>query len=867
MDWIGLNELRERFLSFFETKGHLRLESFSLVPKDDRSLLLINSGMAPMKKYFTGEVTPPKDRVTTCQKCIRTPDLESVGITARHGTFFEMLGNFSFGDYFKKEAIMWAWEFCTNVIKLPVDRIWVSVYEKDDETFEFWNKKIGIPIKKIVKLGKKANFWEHGRGPCGPCSELYFDKGEKYSCGSKNCKPGCDCDRYIEFWNLVFTEFENNGENSYTKLKKTNIDTGMGLERLACILQDVDNIFLVDTVNEILKSVCSLSNKRYGVNRTDDISIRIITDHLRSIVFMIADGIIPSNEGRGYVLRKLIRRAMVHGKILGINDLFLHKISKVVVNQNENAYPYLRTKSEYIEKVINSEEKTFNVTIERGLFTLDNMLKNLKNDILSGEDAFKLTDTFGFPLDLAKEILGRKNIKVDLDKYNELLQNQKNMARSARKQDETNAWKISSLENTKKLKETNFLGYDEILESVSTILEVLAIDNEKEKCILILDKTPFYAESGGQVGDTGHIECQFGTFDIINTKKTNDGVFLHTVNASPINFCVGSKVKLSVNSERREAIARNHTGAHLLQSALRLVLGEHVKQAGQLVDDRKIRFDFEHFKPIAAKELEQVENVINEKIMEHLDVKVDEMNLEKAIECGATALFTEKYKNIVRVVSIGDFSKELCGGTHVKNTAYLGIFKIISEGSVSSGVRRIEAVTGINAFNYFKNLGKDIKESIKQLGGKEGSKLTDVCKKTFLELGKKNDEIKHLNSEVVDFKLGEILKNGKSLKGVFTSLNTFDNLSSNVFKTMCNKLRSKHENFLIILVNKLKDKNSIAVLVSKTLNEKNIFADDILSKILNITGGKGGGGKDYAMGNIEEMSLVDKATSNILKSL
>ena len=867
MNWIGLNELREKFLSFFETKGHLRLESFPLVPKDDRSLLLINSGMAPMKKYFTGEVNPPKSRVTTCQKCIRTPDLESVGITARHGTFFEMLGNFSFGDYFKKEAIMWAWEFCTKVIKLPVDRIWVSVYEEDDETFKFWNKEIGIPIKKIVKLGKKDNFWEHGRGPCGPCSELYFDKGEKYSCGSKNCKPGCDCDRYIEFWNLVFTEFENNGDNSYTKLKKTNIDTGMGLERLACILQDVDNIFLVDTVNEILKSVCSLSNKRYGVNRTDDISIRIITDHLRSIVFMIADGIIPSNEGRGYVLRKLIRRAMVHGKILGINDLFLYKISKVVVNQNENAYPYLRTKSEYIEKVINSEEKTFNVTIERGLSTLDNMLKNVKNDILSGEDAFKLTDTFGCPLDLAKEILGRKNIKIDLEKYNELLQNQKNMARSARKQDETNAWKISSLENTKKLKETNFLGYGEIPELVSTILEVLASNDEKEKCVLILDKTPFYAESGGQVGDAGCVECQFGTFDITNTKKTNDGVFLHIVNASPNNFCVGSKVKLSVNSERREAIARNHTGAHLLQSALKLVLGEHVKQAGQLVDDRKVRFDFEHFKPIAAKELEQVENVINEKIMEHLDVKVDEMNLEKAIECGATALFTEKYKNIVRVVSIGDFSKELCGGTHVKNTAYLGIFKIISEGSVSSGVRRIEAVTGINAFNYFKNLEKDIKESIKQLGGKEGSKLTDVCKKTFLELGKKNDEIKHLNSEVVDFKLGEILKNGKSLKGVFTSLNTFDNLSSNVFKTMCNKLRSKHENFLIILVNKLKDKNSIAVLVSKTLNEKNIFANDILSKILNITGGKGGGNKDYAMGNIEELSLVDKATSNILKSL
>ena len=867
MNWIGLNELRERFLSFFETKGHLRLESFSLVPKDDRSLLLINSGMAPMKKYFTGEVTPPKDRVTTCQKCIRTPDLESVGITARHGTFFEMLGNFSFGDYFKKEAIMWAWEFCTKVIKLPVDRIWVSVYEEDDETFEFWNKEIGIPIEKIVKLGKKDNFWEHGRGPCGPCSELYFDKGEKYSCGSKNCKPGCDCDRYIEFWNLVFTEFENNGDNSYKKLKKTNIDTGMGLERLACILQNVDNIFLVDTVNEILKSVCSLSNKTYGVNRTDDISIRIVTDHLRSIVFMIADGIIPSNEGRGYVLRKLIRRAMVHGKILGINDLFLHKISKVVVDQNENAYPYLRTKSEYIEKVINSEEKTFNVTIERGLSTLDNMLKNVKNDILSGEDAFKLTDTFGFPLDLAKEILGRKNIKIDLEKYNELLQNQKNMARSARKQDETNAWKISSLENTKKLKETNFLGYREKLESVSTILEVLASNDEKEKCILILDKTPFYAESGGQVGDAGCVECQFGTFDITNTKKTNDGVFLHIVNASPNNFCVGSKVKLSVNSERREAIARNHTGAHLLQSALKLVLGEHVKQAGQLVDDRKVRFDFEHFKSISTKELEQVENVINEKIMEHLDIKIDEMNLEKAIECGATALFTEKYKNIVRVVSIGDFSKELCGGTHVKNTAYLGIFKIISEGSVSSGVRRIEAVTGINAFNYFKNLEKDIKESIKQLGGKEGSKLTDVCKKTFLELGKKNDEIKHLNSEVVDFKLGEILKNGKSLKCVFTSLNTFDNLSSNVFKTMCNKLRSKHENFLIILVNRLKDKNSIAVLVSKTLNEKNIFANDILSKILNITGGKGGGNKDYAMGNIEELSLVDKATSNILNSL
>ena len=550
---MGLNELREKFLSFFLFIFNLRLDSFSLFVIIVLSLILINSAIVVIKKYFTGEVTPPKNRVTTCQKCIRTPDLESVGITARHGTFFEMLGNFSFGDYFKKEAITWAWEFCTKIIKLPVDRIWVSVYEQDDETLKFWNEEIGVALNRIVKLGKKDNFWEHGKGPCGPCSELYFDKGEKYSCGREDCRPGCDCDRYMEFWNLVFTEFENNGENNYTKLKKTNIDTGMGLERISCILQSVDNIFLVDTVNEILNSVCNLAGKTYGKNRSDDVSIRIITDHIRSIVFMVADGIVPCNEGRGYVLSKLIRRAMVHGKMLGIKGPFLHKISKVVIKQNDTAYPYLCVKEDYIKDIIRAEEESFNATITNGISVLDEMTKNIKNGILSGEDAFKLTDTFGFPLDLAKEILVKKNIKIDLAKYDELLQNQKNMARIARKKDKTNAWEISSSESIKGLKETEFLGYS-TLESVSNILKVIPNNEENTQSILILDKTPFYAESGGQVGDTGSIECALGTFDVINTKKTKDDVFLHIVKSLPEQFRVGDKVKLYVNKKEENPL-------------------------------------------------------------------------------------------------------------------------------------------------------------------------------------------------------------------------------------------------------------------------------------------------------------------------
>lgn len=866
MKWMGLNELRETFLSFFEGKDHLRLESFSLVPQNDKSLLLINSGMAPMKKYFTGEITPPKNRVTTCQKCVRTPDLESVGITARHGTFFEMLGNFSFGDYFKKEAIKWAWEFCIEVIELPVGKIWVSVYEEDDEALKFWNEEIGIPLERIVKLGKEDNFWEHGKGPCGPCSELYFDKGEKFSCGSKNCKPGCDCDRYIEFWNLVFTEFQNNGENKYTKLESKNIDTGMGLERLACIMQNVDNIFLIDAVNEILQSVCALADKTYGKSKTDDVSIRIITDHIRSIVFMVADGIIPSNEGRGYVLRKLLRRAVVHARLLGITDLLLHKISTVVINQNKEAYPYLNEKSEYIEKIIKTEETAFGVTVNNGMSILKDMMKNAKNNTLSGEDAFKLTDTFGFPVDLAKEILAKYKIKIDLEKYEELLQNQKNMAKIATKRNETGAWENIKASDFETLKNTEFVGYSE-LESMAEVLRAIPFDEKcKDTTVLAVDKTPFYAESGGQVGDIGTIECSVGIFDVINTKKTKNGVFLHTVKAPFETFNTGDKVKLCIDKKSRESIKRNHTGAHLLQSALKLVLGEHVHQAGQLVDANRIRFDFEHFKAISPLELENIENIINEKIFEHLPVNISEMSLADATKSGATALFTEKYGEFVRVVDVSGFSKELCGGTHVENTSNLGIFKILSEGSVSSGVRRIEAVTGVNTLNYFKSLEKNIDECVNLLGGKPGSNLSDVCNRVCSELRKKEGEIKLLSSEITNIKLNEISKAGKNVNNVFTSFNVFSDLSPDIFKNFCDKVKLQHKDFLIILVNKLKDKNNIAVLVSDSLNTKNIFANDILNKILDKSGGKGGGRKNFAMGNVQNLEVFTEVAQKIINS-
>ncbi|MBO4343962.1 MAG: alanine--tRNA ligase, partial [Clostridia bacterium] len=698
MKWTGLNELREKYLSFFESKGHLRLKSFSLVPNNDKSLLLINSGMAPMKKYFTGEVTPPRNRVTTCQKCIRTPDLDRVGITARHGTYFEMLGNFSFGDYFKKEAITWAWEFLTETLEMPKDLLWPSVYEKDDEAYDLWKNMIGIPEERIVRLGKEDNFWEHGSGPCGPCSEIYFDRGEKYGCGSPDCKPGCDCDRYMEIWNNVFSQFNNDGKGNYTELAHKNIDTGMGLERLACVMQGVDNMFEVDTIRRILDKVCEVANKTYGANEKDDISIRVITDHIRSSVFMISDGILPSNEGRGYVLRRIIRRAARHSKLLGINHAFLSDLSEVVIQENKAGYPELSEKKDYIQKIISVEEEKFDSTIDTGLNILSGYMEEANNNgskTISGEDVFKLYDTFGFPIDLTREIAHEKGIQIDEDKFLELMKEQKERARNARAN--LSGWSNASKTFLSSLPKTEFAGYTEN----SCKCKVLAIiDEDKEldeisegEFSLILDKTPFYAESGGQVGDSGTVTTDKATVTVIDTKKT-DGVFIHICRMESGTLCVGDMAEAQIDVKRRKAIARNHSSAHLLQAALREVLGTHVEQAGSYVDENYVRFDFTHFSAMTKEELASVEEKVNEQILNALDVNTIETDVDSAKKMGAMALFGEKYGDTVRVVKMGDYSIELCGGTHVDNTAKLGLFKIISESSVAAGVRRIFGITG-----------------------------------------------------------------------------------------------------------------------------------------------------------------------------
>ena len=698
MEWTSLNDLREKYLSFFESKGHLRLGSYSLVPNNDKSLLLINSGMAPMKKFFTGEVTPPRNRVTTCQKCIRTPDLERVGHTARHGTYFEMLGNFSFGDYFKEQAIEWAWEFLTETLEIPSELLWPSVYEEDDEAYALWRDKIGVPVEHIVKLGKADNFWEHGTGPCGPCSEIYFDRGEKYGCGSPDCKPGCDCDRYMEIWNNVFSQFNNMGDGTYTELEHKNIDTGMGLERLACVMQGVDNMFEVDTVRNILNKVCEISGKEYGKDAKIDISIRAITDHARASTFMISDGILPSNEGRGYVLRRLIRRACRHGKLIGINRDFLVELVEAVINENKSGYPELVEKQEFIKKVITNEEAAFAKTIDQGLTILEGFMSN--GGQLSGDDAFKLYDTYGFPLDLTKDILAEQGMTLDEDRFNELMVEQRERARASRKSADAESWKSDGIV-LEGVEATEFVGYTEFAVQAN----VIAVVNEGEqagsiengaKGIIILDKTSFYAESGGQVGDTGVIESENGRFIVEDTKKSHDGIFYHIGYVESGSFNVNDSVKAEINAIRRKSISRNHSSLHLLQAALRTVLGTHVEQAGSYVDEQRGRLDFTHFSALTSEELAKVEELVNEQILESIPVDVKLMSIEEAKQTGAMALFGEKYGDIVRVVAMGDFSKEFCGGAHVANTGNVGLFKIVSESSVAAGVRRIECVTGFN---------------------------------------------------------------------------------------------------------------------------------------------------------------------------
>ena len=868
MKWTGLNELREKYLAFFETKGHLRLKSFPLIPQNDNSLLLINSGMAPMKKYFTGELTPPRKRVTTCQKCIRTPDIERVGKTARHGTYFEMLGNFSFGDYFKHEATAWAWEFCTKVIELPVDRIWISIYQDDDEAFDIWTKEVGVSPDRIVRLGKEDNFWEHGSGPCGPCSELYFDRGEEYGCGSPTCGVGCDCDRYVEFWNLVFTQFDNDGHDNYTPLDHPNIDTGMGLERLACIMQGVNNLFEVDTVRNIMKHVSRIAGVHYGDSEKTDVSLRVITDHIRSTVFMIGDGVMPSNEGRGYVLRRLLRRAARHGRLLGVHRPFLYEVCDTVIGENENAYPELAEKSDFIKKLIRSEEESFEKTIDQGLGLLSTLVESVKEKTLSGAEAFKLYDTYGFPLDLTKDILEEKGIGVDEEGFNALMKAQRERARNARKNPGAEAWEGEE-DPFAGLTATQFVGYTDF-ESDSEVISLVSGGercstlSEGAKLTLALDKTPFYAESGGQVGDCGVIKSDKAEIKIIDTVKNHDGVFIHKGEIVSGEISVGDKVCAAIDKDTRLAVMRNHTAAHLLQNALRTVLGTHVEQAGQLVTAKSVRFDFTHFSALTDEELHEVETLVNRHILAADDVTMTEMPIDEAKKLGAMALFGEKYGDVVRVVRAGD-SVELCGGTHVDSTAKLGLFHIISEGSVASGIRRIEAVTGEGVLNFIEIQKKVINGAVRALKLGSAGELIGKIEQTISELKAKETELKNINAKLAADKLDAIMRNAKEIGGVNVISAVLDNVNSDGLKSMIDGIKSKMPNTAAVIasVNRQKGTVTFAACVGKEALSKGLHAGNLVREIAKLTGGNGGGRPDSAMAGGKDVEKVDTALSKV----
>ena len=863
MQWTGLNELREKFLSFFESKGHTRLPSFSLIPRDDNSLLLINSGMAPMKKYFTGEVTPPSKRVTTCQKCIRTPDIERVGITARHGTFFEMLGNFSFGDYFKHEATAWAWEFCTKVLELPVDKLWVTIYQDDDEAFDIWTKEVGVAPERIVRMGKEDNFWEHGSGPCGPCSEIYFDRGEKYGCGKPDCGVGCECDRYVEFWNVVFSQFDSDGKGNYPPMEHPNIDTGMGLERLACIMQGVDNLFLVDTVQNIMKHICRIAGIQYGEDEKKDISLRVITDHIRSTTFMIGDGVMPSNEGRGYVLRRLLRRAARHGRLLGINHTFLADVANTVIDENKNAYPELDEKRAMITKLIHVEEESFAKTIDQGIQMLNSLIDKDFNACLSGEDAFRLNDTYGFPLDLTKEIVAERGMTVDEERFHQLMQEQRERARNARKNAGADAW-AGENDVLADVPPTEFLGYEKS-QTEATVLAILK-DGERvdhatagDEIALVLDRTTFYAESGGQVGDVGPISSADALIAIDNTTKNHAKNFIHhgIINAGTIS--VGDRVQTEGDPENHRAIMRNHTAAHLLQAALRTVLGDHVEQAGQLVDEKYVRFDFTHFAALTQEELHRVETIVNGVILSGTPVECREMPIEEAKKLGAMALFGEKYGSIVRVVSVGDFSKEFCGGTHVDNTGKIGLFKILSESSVAAGVRRIEAVTGLNALQYLNDTLAQLGAVASALKVTSVSGLAQRAEQMTAELKEKDREIESLNAKMADMRINGLFEGAKDINGVRVITALFSATPSNALRTMCDKIRDNAPNVVAVLAATQDGKANIAVAVGKEAQQKGLNAGKIVREVAKVAGGNGGGKAEFAMAGAKDLTKLDEA--------
>ena len=867
----GLNELRELFLKFFETKGHLRLPSFSLVPQNDKSILLINAGMTPMKPWFKGEEEPPRRRVCTCQKCIRTGDIENVGKTARHGTYFEMLGNFSFGDYFKHEAIAWSWEFLTSPqwVGLEPDRLYPSVFENDDEAWNIWHDEIGIPAEKIFRFGKEDNFWEHGSGPCGPCSEIYYDRGPEYGCGKPDCTVGCDCDRYIEIWNNVFSQFDNDGHNNYTELKQKNIDTGMGLERLACVCQNVDSLFDVDTVMNITNKVSELTGAHYGESYKRDVSLRVITDHIRSATFMICDGILPSNEGRGYVLRRLLRRAARHGKLLGVNRPFLYEVVDTVVHENEGHYPELRERQAYITKVIRTEEENFAKTIDGGMkiFTeLLNAHKEKGETVFSGADAFKLYDTYGFPIDLTVEMVEDEGMTLDRKAFDHEMQEQKTRAREARKALGDLGW--AGVEFGKDIPSTEFVGYDH--DSVDDAKVVaLVVEGEQAEAmmsgvegIIVLDKTPFYAEMGGQIGDTGVIRCGEAVFEVTDVQKNKGDKFMHTGKVIHGSFQLGDTVTASIDSERRMAIRRGHTATHLLDAALKAVLGDHVHQAGSLVEPDRLRFDFTHFESITPEQLLAVDTFVNDAILRGIPVVTEVLPIEEAKKKGAVAMFGEKYGDVVRVVEMGDVSMEFCGGTHLDNTAKVGLFRIKSEGSVASGVRRIEAITG--------------KQTLEELrsGQEKLIRAAQLLKTTSNELesriGGMLSEMKEIKSQLEKFKeqasLGEartFLTSAKEMKGLKLVTAQRDGMDANALRKLGDFLRDKEPKIVGVLASVKDGKVTLLAVCGKEAVASGIKAGDIIKAIAPICGGKGGGKPDSAMGGGTEVSKVDDALAAV----
>ena len=877
MQWTGLNELREKYLSFFESKGHLRLDSFPLVPKNDPSLLLINSGMAPMKKWFLAQEEPPRHRVTTCQKCIRTPDIERVGITARHGTFFEMLGNFSFQDYFKEEVIPWAWEFLTSDewMAIPKDRLHISVYEEDDEAYDIWTKKVGIAPDHMVRLGKEDNFWEHGSGPCGPCSEIYFDRGPEYGCGKPTCGVGCDCDRYMEIWNLVFSQFDADGKGHYERLARPNIDTGMGLERLACVMQGVGNLFEVDTVQSVLHHVEHIANKTYGEDPKTDISIRVITDHIRSCTFMVSDGILPSNEGRGYVLRRLLRRAARHGRMLGITHPFLVELVETVIQSSETAYPELREHDAYIKKVIGTEEANFARTIDAGMNILNNMIDGLEKaheHLLKGLDVFKLNDTFGFPLDLTKEIAAEQGIEVDEEGFHTEMTKQKERARAERLKKNISGWS-EDLFGALDAEPTVFTGYETLndtgvvvaLSDEETLTDAIATDEEaKDGVLVVLDKTPFYAEMGGQAADHGVLNSADCSLRVLDVKKTPKGYYVHTCVLESGIVKVGDHLTAQVDKEYRMAIARNHTATHLLQAALREVLGDHVHQAGSYQDAEITHFDFTHFSAVTPEELARVQKIVNDKIYESMNVTVREMPIEEAKKLGAMALFGEKYGKVVRVVDIEGWSTEFCGGTHVKNTAQIGGFKIVSEASVAAGIRRIEAVTGRNLL-IRANLQEAMLHTVANtLKANNVTALPVRAEAVMAENKALAKELEEIKAQVAASKVTSLFDNAEEIGGVKIASAYFTGTTGDTLRGMCDTIRDKAvKPAVAVLVGKAEDKITMAVTVTKQAQEKGLKAGALVKEIAAIAGGKGGGKPDFAMAGLKDETKIDEALAAV----